>query len=200
MRTHAFGLALASVSFITPIQAQEARHAVEQAPGASVPVATSQIAARPSPGTPLPALESKNRLLAVGEGKFAELDDAVPLPGRAVVSPGPDGDAVVSAAEGDPYFLSFAGAALYPPANEHVDPALVRAASDALSAGRKETYAFVMFNKRMTPARVAALEALGIQTLSFHPHYCLKVKIPVLSIDACSALDFVRWVGVSTPP
>ncbi len=198
MRTHAFGLALASVSFITTVQAQETRHAVEPARATPGSVVTPPDTLRPSPGAPLPALESKNKLIGVGEGRLAELDDGVPLPGRAVTKTGPDGDTVVSAAEGDPYLLSFAGAALYPPANEHVDPALVRAASDALAAGRNETYAFVMFSKRMTPARVAALEALGIQTLSFHPHYCLKVKIPVLSIDACSVLDFVRWVGVST--
>ncbi len=199
MRKIAFGLAVASFPFLALIQAQEARRAIESPATPVGPIVTPTVIQPIYPGAALPPLQSRNEMLGVGAGLPAELDDSVPLPGRTVIKTGPGGDEIVAKAEGNPYFLSFAAGALYPPADEHVDPALVHAASAALAAGRSETYAFVMFEKRMTPARIAALESLGIKPLSFHPHYCLKAAVPVAAINACAQLDFVRWIGVSTP-
>src|SRR6185295_7209144 len=33
-------------------------------------------------------------------------------------------------------------------------------------------------------------------TLGFHPHYCMKVALPIASLESVAALDFVRWVGM----
>jgi subtilisin family serine protease len=199
MRHPTWILTIASAPFLSLAQAQEARRPAELPGETQSSLAPAPAESVQFPGSPRVRPTSKNELLRTGEGLRAELDDSVPLPNRAQITAGVDGDQRTAEADGDPYFLSFAGGSLYPPEGEHVDPALVRAASNALAAHRSSTFAFVMFNKRMTPARIAALESLGIETLSFHPHYCLRVAIPVASIDACAALDFVRWVGVSTP-
>ena len=125
----------------------------------------------------------------------AEVGDEVPRPETVEVAAGEHGDTVVSRETRDPFFLGFAGGSYFPPENERLDPALVASALAAQVAGRSETWGFVMFSKRMTPERGAALEALGCRLLQFHPHYCLKVALPVGRLDEVAALDFVRWVG-----
>ena len=127
-----------------------------------------------------------------------ELSDDVPLPVRPVIASSNAGDVVIAPASGDPYFLAFTAGAYYPPPGERIDPALLASvpgpAADQRAA--RETFAFAMLSKRVTPARVAALEALGCRVLGFHPHYALKVAIPVAAIDSVAALDFVHWLGV----
>ncbi|MCC7012231.1 MAG: S8 family serine peptidase [Planctomycetes bacterium] len=126
------------------------------------------------------------------------LDDSIPLPTpprRAVV----DGlDRELEPASGDPFFLGFSGGAYYPPQGESIDPLLVQQIQAQYVDGRptQDTYAFVMFQKRMTEARVAALRDLGVRVLEFHPHYTLKVALAPALVDSVAALDFVRWVGV----
>ncbi|MCK6447310.1 MAG: S8 family serine peptidase [Planctomycetes bacterium] len=127
------------------------------------------------------------------------LDDSVPLPIAAEYAPSANGpDVLVKPASGDPYFLGFAGGLYFPPKDELVDPLLASKLRADYADGRptNETYAFVMFQKRMTRARVAALEAAGARVLSFHPHYCLKVALTAPELDAIAGLDFVRWIGV----
>jgi hypothetical protein len=128
----------------------------------------------------------------------AELDDSVPLPVPALIAPGPDGDRVLAPASGDPYFLGFAAGRYFPPVGEKLDPALNQVLAAHYGDGRpqQQTYVFVLFQKRITPERIAALEALGARVLGFHPHYALKVAAGVESIDAIAASDFVRWVGL----
>ena len=198
MRIHALALTLAGTPLLVPTPVQESRSALP-VPRAHAAPAEPSLGAVLVPGAPLPPPISKNEFRAAGEGLPADPGDGVPLPEPPRFQPGPQGDETLSAGGGDPYFLSFASGPHFPPADERLDPALSRAASMALAAGRTRTYAFVMFAKRMTPARIAVLEQLGIETLSFHPHYCLKVAIPVAAIDACASLEFVRWVGVATP-
>jgi hypothetical protein len=56
-----------------------------------------------------------------------------------------------------------------------------------------------MFGKRITPERVAQLEAAGARVLGYHPSQCLKVALAPQSVELVAALDFVRWLGVPRP-
>jgi hypothetical protein len=139
--------------------------------------------------------------LVAGEPPSFELaaaDDCVPLPTQAIYTAGDDGDSQLAPASGDPFFLGFAAGAYFPPDAESIDPDLAADLQSAWTDGRpaQETYAFVMFAKRITDARVAALEELGARVLGFHPHYCLKVALAPHAVDAVASLEFVRWVGV----
>jgi subtilisin family serine protease len=127
-----------------------------------------------------------------------ELDDSVPLPIPAVFEPGPDGDRLVEPASGDPYFLSFTAGAYFPPKGERIDPELLGQLRSRWNDGRptQETYAFVMFERRITQARLDALRSLGVRVLEFHPHYSMKVALTPEQVAAVASLDFVRWVGV----
>jgi len=125
----------------------------------------------------------------------ALLDDAVPRPTRRELRASSAGDTLVESIEEDPFYLGFAGAKYYPSADERLDPLLVAQAARAQLEGRTHTHGFVMFGRRMTPERGAQLEALGVKLLGFHPHYCIKVALPVEQLDAVASLEFVRWVG-----
>lgn len=115
-----------------------------------------------------------------------ELTDTVPGPG--------DGDTKDS---GSPHFLGFVAGAYYPAADERVDPRLLGEIRLEPSDGRPEatSFGFVMFSKRITAARLGALEALGCRVLGRHPHYTVKVAFPPRQLDQIAALDFVRWIG-----
>ena len=133
-----------------------------------------------------------------GQVGRAELDDSVPLPVPARWEARPEGDRLLEPASGDPFFLAFAGGSHYPPADERIDPLLLAQVQAQPLDGRGDArcFAFAMFSKRITPARVAQLEQLGAKVLSFHPHYTLKLAFPVGALDSLAALDFVRWLGV----
>ncbi len=124
-------------------------------------------------------------------------DDSIPLPVAAVIEASPLGDKQIEPASGDPFFLGFVAGKHYPPAGERIDPALLAQARSDYRDGRPtpETYAFVMFERRITPARIAQLEALGARVIGFHPHYALRVALPVTAIERVGALDFVHWIG-----
>ena len=127
-----------------------------------------------------------------------QLDDDVPLPVQEVILSTPAGDRIAQPASGNPYFLGFAAGAYYPPEGELIDPELiVHAFGPALADERptNEVYAFVIFQKRMTEERIDQLKSLGVRPLGFHPHYSMKVALPVEQIDRVAGLPFVRWVG-----
>jgi hypothetical protein len=153
-------------------------------------------------GDPLPQWSEDSREPVWGGApnrrEIASQDDAVPMAGEALVEVGPDGDRLVRPADGDPYFLGFAAGRHYPPPGERIDPELARVLRVEYGDGRPEpvTYAFVMFQKRITPERIAALEATGARVLGFHPHHSLKVALGVEQLDAIAFSDFVRWVGL----
>ena len=130
-----------------------------------------------------------------------KLDDAIPLPNPRVVKAGPQGDVVVEPASGDPFFLGFAAGKYFPPAGEYLDPLLVAGAQTNYSDGRPtpETYAFAMLEKRITPARVAELEALGARVLGTHPYNTLKLALPAGSIDSIAQHPDVHWLGSARP-
>lgn len=135
-----------------------------------------------------------------GEGEFVafdELSDEVPLPVAPVLAAGLASDASVSPAGGDPFFLSFAAGPYYPPADQRLEPGLARdfAAREADQRPSEETYAFVMFSKRITDERLAALQAEGARVLEFHPHYTMKVALAPDAAERIATLPFVRWVG-----
>ena len=127
----------------------------------------------------------------------AEVDDSIPLPVPAVYAPSDAEDVLITEASGDPFFLGFAGAKHYPPADEILDPVLIENAALRNTDARPEavTYGFIMFSKRITEARIAELTELGVRVLGFHPHYSVRAALPVDAVGAVSMLDFVRWVG-----
>lgn len=154
-------------------------------------------------GSQMPALAA--RLPGVDAGSphayRADLDDNIPLPIPAVVRATPTGDVVDAEASGDPYFLGFTAGSYYPPHGERIDPLLLRNVQTAYTDGRpnQETYAFVMLEKRITDARVDALKALGARVLEFHPYNCLKVALPIFSIETIAASPDVHWIGLARP-
>lgn len=168
-------------------------------PGAQPPPVPVTVVA---PGDPIVADPDDTREpVWGGEPTWHEIgprDDAVPAAGEPVFEIRPDGDRLVKAADGDPFFLGFAAGRHYPPQGERIDPALERVLRPQYDDGRPEarTYAYVMFGKRITPERIAALEATGARVLGFHPHHSLKVALGVEQIDAIAYSDFVRWVGL----
>ncbi len=161
-----------------------------------VPAPARDSAAHPNSPSPSRALPDNDpgQYTAVA----VELDDAVPLPLKAVVEAGEQGDRIVAPASGDPYFLGFTAGKHFPPAGERIDPELSSALLSHYGDGRptQETYAFVMFQRRITPERLQQLADLGVRVLEFHPHYCMKVALAPALVDSVAALDFVRWVGV----
>ena len=141
-------------------------------------------------------LRSEDALSPSRSEEVGQQSDSVPLPIPAVVRAGPDGDEVVTEAQGNPHFLGFSAGPHYPPSDQLVDPLIL----ERYQRGQDQrpgdfTYAFVMFSKRMTPARLLQLEALGVRLLKKHPHYTLKVALPFERLSEISTLPFVRWVG-----
>jgi len=148
---------------------------------------------------PLAAPTTLNRDMGAPQSAVAVLDDAVPAPLRRETRTTENGDEITSTVADDPYYLGFIGGRYFPPADERLDPELVAQAAQAAADARTETYGFVMLGKRMTAQRRAALEALGVRPLEFHPYYCVKAALPVERLDDVAALDFVRWIGVARP-
>ncbi len=132
---------------------------------------------------------------------IASRDDAIPLPNPAVYEVGPTGDRELAPESGDPFFLGFAAGKHYPPVGERIDPQLLANIANLPlggvgdERGDARTYAFVMFQKRITDERVAALQAAGAKVIEFHPFYTLKVSFDPARLDEFAGLDFVRWVG-----
>jgi hypothetical protein len=124
-----------------------------------------------------------------------ELDDAVPLGGTRIA-----GGEVVKGVEPLDY-LGFVGGRYVPPADERVDPLLVGQVQLEPADGRPEatSFGYVLFSRRITTARIAELEGLGVRVLGFHPGYCLKVALPPQRLDDVAALPFVRWIGAPRP-
>jgi len=125
--------------------------------------------------------------------------DGAPLPRAERWQDGAEGDVYVGPASGDPHFLGFAAGRYTPAAGERIDPALVARFAGLGGDGRPapETYAFVMFEQRITAARVAALEALGARVLGHHPHNCVRIALREGSLAGLSSLEFVRWIGLA---
>lgn len=131
----------------------------------------------------------------------APLSDEVPPAGRAVVEVLPGGDRIVTPAGGDPFYLGFAAGVHRPPAGETIDPDLLASLRSAYDDARPAavTYAFVMLAWRITDERLASLEALGVRVLGLHPSNCVRVALPVDSLDALADHPDVRWVGIARP-
>jgi hypothetical protein len=171
---------------------------VAQLPVAQLPAPQLAAAPAPAPGDFLRPAPADDLDAGPGERAAATLSDDVPPPQAAVYAAGEARDVLVQPAGGDPYFLAFVGGAHYPAPDERIDPLLLAQIQAQPLDGRPahETYAFAMFSKRITPERVAQLEELGARVLGFHPHYTLKLALPIASLDSIAALDFVRWLGV----
>ncbi len=138
------------------------------------------------------------------QGPFREipleiLDDNVPPVGEAGALPGPNGDTWLETPRSGPSFLGFAAGAYYPGPRERIDPELSALCARFSPDGREgqAVYAFVMFGARITAERRSELEALGVRVLGFHPHYCLKVLLPIERLEQVAGMPYVRWVGLA---
>jgi len=188
------GFAVLACASLSTAQERVAVIAPPAATPAQVPtVAVADAAAEAPVGMPI---HGESTLVPVDSQ-----DDSIPLPIPAVIRASDAGDVIESPASGDPFFLGFAGGKRYPQPGESIDPLLVAQAQAYYGDGRptQETYAFAMFQKRITPERIKELEALGARVLSFHPHYCLKIALPPIAIDQIAAHPALRWLGVPTP-
>jgi hypothetical protein len=158
-----------------------------------------------APVDPLVQLRPQDeRDAVIGEARVVpvvDLSDSVPLPIPPVYEAKDGGDVLVEPASGDPYFLGFAAGKHYPPAGERIDPKLSQIVAHLPLDGRAQprTYAFVMFERRMTEERVRVLESLGAKVIEFHPFYTLKVSFDPTRLQELAGLDFVRWIGAVQP-
>ncbi len=177
--------------------------AAAQSPERGADAAHETLRSEPAAGDA--ALEAEPGLLVTGGSVRAVPIEALPdvprMPIGRVAREGAEGDVLVAPASGNPHFLGFAAGVYAPPAGVRLDPELARAAEALEVAPRPhaDTYAFVMFEKRIREDRVEALEALGVRVLDYHPNNCLRVAVPVDALDEVAALEFVRWVGPARP-
>jgi hypothetical protein len=100
---------------------------------------------------------------------------------------------------GDPYFLGFAGGFHRPPAGEKLDPELVRRIVMEPRSGEDRNFAFgyVMFQGRITDAKLEQVRRLGVTLFRYHPNNCYGARIPTDQVVALSELEAVHWVGVA---
>ncbi len=180
------------------LSAQERAPAIDPAAGPAAPVAAPKIA----PADPL--AEEPVGAPILGASTLVPItsqDDSIPLPIGPQVRADDAGDVIESPASGDPFFLGFAAGKRYPAPGESIDPLLISQAQSFYGDGRptQETYAFAMFQKRITPQRIQELESLGARVIGFHPHYSLKIAFNPAAIDQIAAHPALRWLGVQAP-
>lgn len=194
---------LASLSAVLPTAAAQQR--IPVAADVATSTAVSRAVTPPASALDKPEVDLAQRRPGVDGGArptfAAVLDDAVPLPIPARVQATPQGDVIVEPASGNPHYLGFAAGDYYPPSDERLDPALLAQAAAVYAQGRasRETYGFVMFDKRITQARLDLLESHGVRVLDFHPFHCVKVALPLFGLDALAAEPDLRWIGVARP-
>ncbi len=169
--------------------------------GAAVGVRKQPSSSEPFDAPLDPASKTPMHPLRVHDGASpiapAALDDSPPLPIPAVIVATPEGDRVSQPASGDPYFLGFIAGNYTPPKGERIDPELLASIQPKPRDGRPApiVYAFAMFERRITPARVATLEALGARVIGYHPNNCLKLAIPVDAFESIAADEDLHWIG-----
>ncbi len=96
--------------------------------------------------------------------------------------------------KGNPYRLSYIGGDYTPPANERIDPSLLRYWK--LNRGKvNKTYGFVMFQGKITAAKIKRVEAMGVKLDTFHTFQCYSAVIPFKTIPALLGSTDVRWIG-----
>lgn len=100
-----------------------------------------------------------------------------------------------------PDFLGFASQLYSPPTGERIDPNLVRRLVEGARAGERDevTFAYVMFEGRITQEKLDDLRQLGVEPLHYHPNNSYAVRIPVKVVLAVSQLPYVHWVGFAQP-
>jgi len=112
-----------------------------------------------------------------------------------------DAEALSPGLLGDPYFLSFAGGVHRPPAGEKLDATIALRIVRGHRTGElgDVTYGYVMFQGRITEAKLDRVRALGVQLFQYHPNNAWSAKIPLSQLWALSQLPEVHWVGHAQP-
>ncbi len=102
---------------------------------------------------------------------------------------------------GNPYFLGFAGGLYRPPVGERIGRGLALRVQKGPRPGEDPlfTYAYVMFQGRITEAKKRSVESLGVKLLFYHPNNSYAAKIPVHIVGDLAARPCVRWVGFARP-
>ncbi|MCA8972171.1 MAG: S8 family serine peptidase [Planctomycetes bacterium] len=96
--------------------------------------------------------------------------------------------------KGNPYRLAFVAGEFTPPTSQKLDPAL--AADWQRHAPEKSaTYGFLMFEGRITAAKLARVAALGVEIGEFHTFQSHKAKIPYSAIPDLIGSQDLRWIG-----
>lgn len=153
------------------------------------------------PRLPVPESWTPHTLHVGVEGTGAELDssDTGELTADPKVADPGDGSGTAAVAawlRGDPYRLSYVGGDYVPAPGERVDPALAHAISTGTD---RVTYGFVMFEGRITSAKRAAVEALGVRLFDHHTFNCMTAVIPIATLGELARSAAVRWVGYARP-
>ncbi len=96
--------------------------------------------------------------------------------------------------KGDPYRLSFVSGDYTPPKGEKIDPELLKR---RLVKGPIEgqTYGFVMFEGRITEAKMKRVQSYGVKLINFHTFQSYTAVIPYAALANLRADTGVRWVG-----
>lgn len=56
-------------------------------------------------------------------------------------------------------------------------------------------YAFLILDRKLTPERTGEAEALGVVLVAPHSRRVWKVRVPLASVEAVAALQWVHWLG-----
>src|SRR5882672_4724055 len=187
--------AIAAQQDVQTAPAEAAQAPAVHAPKRVVVSDPSGLSTPPADNPPAPA--DAHNMGSPTEFVQTNTDDNVPLPNPPKYAEVDGVDKMLEPASGNPDYLGFVAGKYYPPAGEKIDPLLIQSIRAYYVDGRPtpETYAFVMFSKRITDARRAELAQLGVRVIEFHPFYTLKVALAPALIDQVAALDFVRWIG-----
>ena len=96
--------------------------------------------------------------------------------------------------KGDPYRLAFWGGDYAPPKSQRVDPRLAAALRT-----KAKSYGFVMFEGRITEAKMRRVIALGVELDVFHTFQSYTATISAAALPRLAKSPDVRWVGYAQP-
>lgn len=96
--------------------------------------------------------------------------------------------------KGNPYRLSFVAGDYTPPVGQKIDPELAK--DWRMHAHSKtSTFGYIMFQGRITAAKLDRVKRLGVQFGDFHTFQSYQARIPYTVIPRLLGSEDVRWIG-----